>query len=129
MFATSYPGSIETLDNINSPSNMFSASCSIIKTFCDSYSNIFLGRNINNSENIDCIKFNTVETIKDTKNTNISKIVSLSSALMKSTKKKIIKNNILYQLAKYKNIKSTEILSKTEATKVDFVTLVRGEDK
>ena len=53
LFATSYPGSIETLDNINSPSNMFSASCSIIKTFCDSYSNIFLGRNINNPETIE----------------------------------------------------------------------------
>ena len=72
LFATSYPGSIEILDNINSRSNLSSASCSIIKTFCDSYSNIFLGRNINNSETIDWIKFNTGANITDKKNANFA---------------------------------------------------------
>ena len=72
LFATSYPGSIEILDSINSPSKMFSASCSIIKTFCDSYSNIFLGRDINNPETIDWIKFNTGANITDKKNANFA---------------------------------------------------------
>ncbi len=72
LFATSYPGSIEILDSINSPSKMFSASCSIIKTFSDSYSNIFLGRDINNPETIDWIKFNTGANITDKKNANFA---------------------------------------------------------
>ena len=59
LFATSYPGTIEKLNNINPPSNMFSATCLILKTFCDSYSNIFLGNEVNNSETIEWIKFNT----------------------------------------------------------------------
>ena len=47
----------------------------------------------------------------------------------KNEKKEIIKRNIIDKLIKYKNNKRNEILSKTEATKVDFFTLVRGEDK
>ena len=48
---------------------------------------------------------------------------------MQTKKKEIIKRNIIDKLVKYKNNKRKEILSKTEATKVDFFTLVRGEDK
>ncbi len=58
-----------------------------------------------------------------------SKIAALCDALMQTEKKEIIKKNILDKLVKYKNNKRNEILSKTEATKVDFFTLVRGEDK
>ena len=58
-----------------------------------------------------------------------SKIAALCDALMQTEKKKIIKRNIIDKLIKYKNNKRNEILSKTEATKVDFFTLVRGEDK
>ncbi len=72
LFATSYPGSIETLKNIDPPSNMFSASCSIIKTFCDSYSNIFLGDDVKNQETIEWIKFNTGANITDKKNANFA---------------------------------------------------------
>ena len=72
LFATSYPGSIETLNNIDPPSNMFSASCSIIKTFCDSYSNIFLGGDVNNPKTIEWIKFNSGANITDKKNANFA---------------------------------------------------------
>ena len=58
-----------------------------------------------------------------------SKIAALCDALMQTEKKEIIKRNIIDKLIKYKNNKRNEILSKTEATKVDFFTLVRGEDK
>ena len=36
LFATSYPGSIETLKKIDTPLGMFSACCLILKTLCDS---------------------------------------------------------------------------------------------
>ena len=60
---------------------------------------------------------------------NKSKIAALCDALMQTNKKEIIRRNILDKLAKYKAKKRDEILSKTEATKVDFFTMVRGEDK
>ena len=63
------------------------------------------------------------------KSKNKSKIAALCDALMQTNKKEIIRRNILNKLAKYKAKKRDEILSKTEATKVDFFTMVRGEDK
>ena len=58
-----------------------------------------------------------------------TKMSVLGNPLIKTEKKKIIKRNIIDKLIKYKNNKRNEILSKTEATKVDFFTLVRGENK
>jgi Uncharacterized enzyme of phosphonate metabolism len=58
-----------------------------------------------------------------------SKIAAVCVALMQNEKKKIIKRNIIDKLIKYKNNKRNEMLYKTEDTKVDFFTLVRGEDK
>jgi|TARA_Y200000002_G_C22488317_1_gene581875 alpha-D-ribose 1-methylphosphonate 5-triphosphate synthase subunit PhnH len=72
LFATSYPGSIETLKKIDTPLGMFSASCLILKTLCDSYSNIFLGGDVNNSETIEWIKFNTGANITNKKNANFA---------------------------------------------------------
>ena len=56
-----------------------------------------------------------------------AEISALCDALMQTKMSKEINKNIIIPLEKIKNNNKDKILSKAEATKVDFFTLVRGE--
>ena len=56
-----------------------------------------------------------------------AEISSLCDALMQTKMSKEINKNIIIPLEKIKKDNKRKILSKAEATKVDFFTLVRGE--
>jgi alpha-D-ribose 1-methylphosphonate 5-triphosphate synthase subunit PhnG len=56
-----------------------------------------------------------------------AEISALCDALMQTKMSKEINKNIIIPLEKIKKDNKRKILSKAEATKVDFFTLVRGE--